>query len=685
MRITKRIAPPAMIVAFCLLTLRFAAGGDPAPCDATGVVLTVAQTPVAAARVYAVFDSERRYTASLFKEAISDGAGRFSIPDLPSGTRIRFYVRAEGHALGMVQCELGAGAESDPLKILLAPPRSMPLKIVDSAGEPIFAAAPGRLDWSGPNGISWIDEAVARQIELQWPASDQDGRLILPALPDEARVKGQILHRAYARGPFDEPNRSSPTVVPVIKLPGGVPFTLQLLGEGVGVPRNAFQFSMYRAGDDVPVIDRSQLFTIDADGRFQQVVPAGRYETILLRHPDLQTIPGMIKDFEVVAGEPVTISISIRPRGTVIGRVVAADSGVPLEGQAVEAYVHSAGHALDHYEQGPGWFFSDRSVTDAAGTYRLSPGSGIVRIVVRDRPWTCLEPFVAVTVEPGETVATTADLHRGPELILAGLVTDEAGIPVPRAVLSPSGERYYLNPICCDAEGRFRYSVEDLIRESPESVIGWLDFDVFDPRRPLGRSIKVELDRRQPAQELVIRLQQQPIEAPPKSTVPEDPEEVSLVGHRASELKFARSFGSDQASLKLADHRGQFVLLHFWATWCGPCKKSMPEIELAHELYGQHGLQVIGVHHNTVAASVVAEFLQQHPSNHPTVLDTAEGDICRDYAVEEFPTYVLIGPDGDVLLTTHQDRETLTGDLLGTVRRYLHAAGRLNHETESVR
>jgi thiol-disulfide isomerase/thioredoxin len=51
----------------------------------------------------------------------------------------------------------------------------------------------------------------------------------------------------------------------------------------------------------------------------------------------------------------------------------------------------------------------------------------------------------------------------------------------------------------------------------------------------------------------------------------------------------------DGRRLRLSDYRGQAVVLNFWATWCGPCRVEMPDLEAALREYGPRGLAVIAV------------------------------------------------------------------------------------------
>ncbi len=55
------------------------------------------------------------------------------------------------------------------------------------------------------------------------------------------------------------------------------------------------------------------------------------------------------------------------------------------------------------------------------------------------------------------------------------------------------------------------------------------------------------------------------------------------------------AYTPDNKPVKLSDFRGKVVLVDFWATWCGPCKMTMPHMEKIHQKFGARDLVVLGV------------------------------------------------------------------------------------------
>jgi len=98
--------------------------------------------------------------------------------------------------------------------------------------------------------------------------------------------------------------------------------------------------------------------------------------------------------------------------------------------------------------------------------------------------------------------------------------------------------------------------------------------------------------------------------------------------------------------ISLAALSGKYVVLDFWETWCGYCIMAFPKMKSLYEKYRSKGVEIIGVtteNENQVSKLIAANRL---PYLH-TKGDTA---VLKNYQVSGRPHYVLIGPDGKVIM-----------------------------------
>ena len=96
----------------------------------------------------------------------------------------------------------------------------------------------------------------------------------------------------------------------------------------------------------------------------------------------------------------------------------------------------------------------------------------------------------------------------------------------------------------------------------------------------------------------------------------------------------------------LAAHRGKWVVVNFWATWCGPCLKEMPELSALHAM--RDNIEVVGLAYEDIEPAEMQAFLKAHPVAYPVaIVDTYQPP--QDFAVPRgLPMSYLIGPDGKV-------------------------------------
>jgi thiol-disulfide isomerase/thioredoxin len=105
---------------------------------------------------------------------------------------------------------------------------------------------------------------------------------------------------------------------------------------------------------------------------------------------------------------------------------------------------------------------------------------------------------------------------------------------------------------------------------------------------------------------------------------------------------------STSGNLKLADLRGKWVYVDFWASWCGPCRQSFPWMNDVQAKFADK-LRVVGINVDAKRADADA-FLAQVPAKFSLAFDD-KGQTPKDYKIKGMPTSVLIAPDGTVAWT----------------------------------
>ena len=102
----------------------------------------------------------------------------------------------------------------------------------------------------------------------------------------------------------------------------------------------------------------------------------------------------------------------------------------------------------------------------------------------------------------------------------------------------------------------------------------------------------------------------------------------------------------DGPNLRLKEQRGRVVMVNFWATWCGPCRQEMPQLNRLYEKYKSSGFVLLGVNvdDDTKKAAEVAGKLGV---TFPVLLDT-DKSVSKLYDLSTMPSTVIIDRDGKV-------------------------------------
>ena len=142
------------------------------------------------------------------------------------------------------------------------------------------------------------------------------------------------------------------------------------------------------------------------------------------------------------------------------------------------------------------------------------------------------------------------------------------------------------------------------------------------------------------------------------------------VGSKAPVFALSRLAGTGKISL--GSLRGKTVVLNFFASWCGPCKREAPVLEQVWRQERGNNVVVLGVDANDSRGDA-RRFVRAHRLTYPVVFDTDGIVASNRYGISELPVTYVLNPQGRIV----------GGQILGpvsdhpfsqTFERYLHAA-----------
>lgn len=157
----------------------------------------------------------------------------------------------------------------------------------------------------------------------------------------------------------------------------------------------------------------------------------------------------------------------------------------------------------------------------------------------------------------------------------------------------------------------------------------------------VGKKVEINGSVRSARKKLFVKVDELKVLGSPGA------QDLSAFIGKEAELTLKDMFGVEQ---RLSSLRGRIVILNFWATWCGPCKKEMPDLAAIQNQYAALGVQVVGASADTLAeVKTVRQFVKDASVNFPVWLGATTEQMAQFGLGPALPATAIIGRDGKIV------------------------------------